>query len=250
MPPTWLRLIGNNLATLQVNQTHIVYRFTQGLMPVKECYLWLRDKYIPIVYKATEKWAIDLNESADTLIQNWRALCGKYTRLFTPVLQDFHILFMNRSYQMNYIICKFVPISANCSFCDTVKETYVHVFFECKYVSFIWKKCRQFYIEHVDDDESEESLMSKQACLLSDFNTQLLVIISVIVKYRVFLARINRFPIQFLDVLQALKRHRDTHWLKCKGNPRKEMAYRQVWSSLASDAPFEEQIKIEQAALL
>ena len=248
LPIPWAKLMNQNPNIMQVNQSHIVYRFASNLMPVKACYLWLRDANIVVEPNAENQWAKDLNIPPEEAIVSWEEFCGKANRLRTPVLKDFHLLFANRAFILNNVACKFKETTENCNFCDLAKESYVHVFYECLFVQKIWEKCRKFYTQYVDD--SEDCSFSKRSCLLSDFNSNILIIMSVLIKRRIFLARLNEFPLTFLQVLKDTKQYRDTHWRLTKGNPNNETEYKRTWSSLVVDTPFEEQILIEEAALL
>ena len=101
-----------------------------------------------------------------------------------PKLQDFGRSFLHRTYHLNPTINLYRPdVSSKCTFCHEVEETILHLYWECKYSKVLWTKIKTFVFENI----SEDVVMSPQSCLLSDFPIRILVLLSVIVKYRIFL---------------------------------------------------------------
>ena len=62
-------------------------------------------------------------------------------------------------------------ITPNCSFCNTEREIYVHVFWDCPLSFPIWTALQEFCMNNVTDEE-----LTQGTCLLSDFKCSLVVI--------------------------------------------------------------------------
>ena len=121
-----------------------------------------------------------------------------------------------------------------------MKETITHVYWECPLVKPLWNQVKVFISEHISDCQC-----TKVQCLLSDFDCSLLVLLSVIVKYRIFLARLNNWELDYVHVINLLKRERDNHLYRTSAdnlNP-----YYQFWGTLISDKIFEDEISRYQS---
>ena len=192
LPVTWMRLIS---AHPVISEQHIMYKFMEGAMSTHACYEWLMPKNDTCNAKPIEHWAADLCYTVPELRNIWTDLCKHVNNIGNPLIKDFHILFLNRAYQLNSVINKYRPVvSPLCSFGCQESETYLHLFYACPKVKALWHKVKQFYQEFVNDDYL---ILNEIKCLLSDFTSRLLVIISIVVKRRIFLCRLNNFSLIF-----------------------------------------------------
>ena len=68
-----------------------------------------------------------------------------------------------------------------CSFCKNVPETWLHLFWECNKVQFLWAYVIQFCKKYVD----KEITYSRNECLLLGFGTLILNLIMTLCKYHI-----------------------------------------------------------------
>ena len=236
VPETWQNVVISAI-TQQNTGAHVIDKFIQGSMRASLCRHWLQNKTTHVNEKPISKWASDLAFTVPELTEKWNRINGFYSLAPNPVLQDFHILFMNRAYHMNTVIHLYRPeVSPLCTFCKVEQDSYLHAFYDCRLVKRIWIKMKNFYREFVNDDYL---ILTPVNCLLSDFECNLL---SLIVKRRIFLCKINDFPLDFATFIVDFKRARDTHWIHVKNNPKQEAGYKRLWSTLVLDSPFDEQL--------
>ena len=157
------------------------------------------NKYV-INDAAITKWTIDLDTTG--ILVKWDKICTKLLVIRNPKLQDFGRPFLHRSYYLNVQVAGFIPdVSPKCTFCKTVDETLIHLYWQCKHVKSLWSKVQTFVVENISEEES----MNAYSCLLTDFDCHVLVLISVIVKYRIFLARLNQWKPSYVQVLKDLR---------------------------------------------
>ena len=158
-------------------------------------------------------------------------------RIRNPTLQDFARSFLHRSYHLNPVIAKYrSEVSELCTFCKRAKETITHVYWDCPIVKPLWDRVQMFIYENI----SEDCQCTQAQCLLSDFDCSLLVLLAVIVKYRIFLARLNEWNPEYIHVINALKWERDIH-LHCTSADNLKPYY-ELWGTLISDKIFEDEI--------
>ena len=92
---------------------------------------------------------------------------------------------------------------------------------------------KEFCIELIDEDE----ILTKENCMLSNFKNKLLVLISTIVKHRIFISRINKWPISYGDVLDRIKAERNRQESVVTKKTRAN--YMRFWGCLIHDVVFE-----------
>ena len=201
IPPDWTRVVGDSYNT--PDAIPIIHKFINGAMPTSACRLWLFNKNEYCNRRPIECWCETLMYTFDELVAEWKRISGFYRLAYNPLLQDFHLLFVNRAFQLNNVVAKYRPsVSPECTFCHDELETYEHLFYECKLVKALWRKIKRFYQEFVDDSYL---ILSPFNCLLSLFESRLLSLISIIVKRRIFLCKINNFPLAFSVFIEDIK---------------------------------------------
>ena len=116
---------------------------------------------------------------------------------------------------LNPTIASYRPgVSPNCTFCAKETETILHLYWECEHTKGIWKKGKTFVAENI----SEDANMSCYSCLLSDFDPWVLVLLSTIVKFRIFMVHLNNWKISYIQILKDLRWNRDTHLDRMEAN--------------------------------
>ena len=233
IPPDWKTLFGEVSLDNQTMRLHIVHQCLEGRMTVKNWYYnWLCLSKYKINNSAMVKWMVDLNVLG--IPDKWPEICRKLLSIRNPKLQDFGRSFLHRSYHLNSYITTYRPgVSVNCTFCQEVEETVLHLYWECRYTKALWSKVKTFVFENI----SEEVVMSPYSCVLSDFECHGLVLLSVIVKYRIFLMRLNNWKLSYVQVLKDLRWQQDTHLDGM--NVDNLTPYYQFWGTLISDNLFE-----------
>ena len=108
----------------------------------------------------------------------------------------------------------------------------LHVYWECKETKDLWKQAIIFAQKNITDEVEYD----KCRCLLSAFETNILVLFTTIVKYHIFLARINKWPLDFQRLLASVKRERDTDLQRTK--PENMNSYYAQWGALIGDSVF------------
>ena len=77
--------------------------------------------------KIIDQWKVDLDCEIEGFV--WNKICVQIKQLFTSSLRDFHIQFINRSFQYGARIASYnVNWDPMCSFCHKYPETYLHLF--------------------------------------------------------------------------------------------------------------------------
>ena len=65
-----------------------------------------------------EHWCESLMYTFDELAAEWERIASFYRLPYSPLVKDFHLLFINRAFQLNNVVVKYCPsVSSNCSFC-------------------------------------------------------------------------------------------------------------------------------------
>ena len=240
VPTTWMDIITQQSI---VSTPHIVYKFISGEMSVRACRLWLESKRKFVNNNPIGRWATDLAHTIDELRLEWHSIARRYLLVASPYIQDFYLMFINRAYCLNSVVCKFrSDVSSVCSLCFQQEETYLHLFYDCTHTKKIWRQIKRFYQEFVDDDYL---ILTEKKCLLAAFDTPLLQIISIIVNKRIFFCKINNFPLVFATFIQDIQRERNIQQLKARDNKNKLARFHAVWGPLAEDIPFDEQLQRE-----
>lgn len=53
-------------------------------------------------------------------------------------IKELHWKILHKIYPTNLSISKFKEINPNCTFCNELEESLIHLFFECKYSKYMW----------------------------------------------------------------------------------------------------------------
>ena len=106
------------------------------------------------------------------------------------------------------------------------------MYWECTEVKRIWDLVRTFCNMYL-----EEYLFAKIECLLSDYDVDVIVLISIIVKHQFFICKLNNWPLKYLDVLDNIEREGNTHLSRIKSTQMKN--YYNFWGALAFGSCFE-----------
>ena len=99
--------------------------------------------------------------------------------MFNNRLRAFHIQFLHRAFHLNKVHAKYQNCSQLCIFCNNSDETYFHLFWECQFTQECWNNMIEFSHEYIC---ASEDVMSHKNCLLSNFSSGLLVMITVFFK--------------------------------------------------------------------
>ena len=79
-------------------------------------------------------------------------------------------------------------------------------------------------------------------CMLNDFKEKVIILIVNIVKYQIFLCRLNKWIPEYVDCLEKIKRERDFHLAAIKPiEMRKCYAF---WGALISDTIFKNESEL------
>ena len=236
----WAEVMGESL---DFDNEHVVDKCINGLMPVKAFTQWLTICNTEVFAKPFTNWSEDTGYNKKEIIDEWESICLLYKLPRNPLVQDFHLLFINRAFHLNNIIAKYRDISSNCTFCRLVPETYVHLFYDCTLVKPIWLQLQDFFKCNLGASE----LFTKKNCLLSTFNTSIVSLMSILVKRRIFLDKINNVIVKFFRVLDDTKRVKRCHYLKVKNYKNQLKHYHQFWSVLENNSLFDDDIKFAQS---
>ena len=122
------------------------------------------------------QWERDLNIIID---EEWWVICKRTLAFREANLRAFHIQFLHKAFHMNVIRSKYTDCSDQCTFCNQEKETYMHLFWDCLVTRECWVKLIEFCEEYIC---LANDVMSKENCILSNFSSTLLVVLTVIMK--------------------------------------------------------------------
>ena len=78
--------------------------------------------------------------------------------------------------------------------------------------------------------------------LLSCSTYDVIVLITLIVKYQIFLSRLNDWPVQYTSVLHKLRKERNNHLYRTA--PEKMSNYYSFWQDLTFDTGFDAELAI------
>ena len=112
--------------------------------------------------------------------EDWLFICKRTQGLANPKLQSFHIQFLHRAYHLKAVTAYYTDCSAMCTFCKTSVETHAHFYWDCVFTQSCWWQLIEFCEECICTDDE---VMSKDKCLLSNFSLKLLVLVTVLFKY-------------------------------------------------------------------
>ena len=234
IPEQWCFIFGTVNEQSEFPPSHRPDLCLDGTTTVKECYQWLVNNKFAINDFAITSWTVDLEIMG--IRENWSGICSKLGAIKHPMLQDFARSFLHRSFYLNVQVAEFKPdFSENCTFCEMVPETYVHLYWECPMVQPLWNKVTKFITEHVLDEPE----FTRDRCLLSNFDVKVLVVITVIVKYVIFISRINKWPVSYVRILDRICREKNNHLERT--HPDRMNTFYDFWAGLISDKVFQDE---------
>ena len=99
----------------------------------------VKDLYSLIISKKGNFQTVVKNWANEGITVDWPLLSSKISKVVNGNVKNFFIHFNLRAYFLNNRMVHFANVSNLCSFCKTVKETYVHLFWECERIQCIWR---------------------------------------------------------------------------------------------------------------
>ena len=208
VPRNWVNIVTQNRANNKPAPCLLTDRLFAGLLTPKT----FTQLLLPKIRngKARIKWQADLNCDIEPFF--WDIIVRKSRLLFLFQLRDFHVQFLNRGFQYNTTIAKYRSTqSPMCDFCSIAEEMYVHLFWECEFVTPLWMALEDTCHEHVDMED-----FTQFKCLMSNFQTPLTCILCTILKNFVHICKfINKYPTVF-KFFTAVQKARDIHFKRCK----------------------------------
>ena len=190
VPENWNTIVTQSMSPNIPTPCFITDRLSAGLLTPKAFTQLLlpRDRN----YQVLTKWAVDLECDIEEFL--WDAILKKTRGLFLPSLKDFHIQFLHRAFHYSATIATYRPHqSPLCTFCHTSPETYLHLFWECKFVTPLWTALQTICYDYVDMED-----FSQFKCLLSNYQHSLLTILVTLVKNYIHVCRwTSRTPTVF-----------------------------------------------------
>ena len=204
---------------------------TKQSTKTKQIYNFIREDSFVLPINVIQNWEKDLNCD---IKDNWLLICKRASNMYNTQLKAFQVQFLNRAFQLNVVIAKYREISPNCSFCQSSEETYIHFFWDCEVSSRIWNRvilfCEEFICIAGD-------VMSKENCLLSNFSSGLLVMVTTMFKRFLFLCKCFSETPLFVNFINYVRKYRDSDFKRCKYAKNLEQYYN-FWNDLACDEPF------------
>lgn len=86
---------------------------------------------------------------------NWKKtwlLPSKYC--ITNKVKEVNFKILHKIYPVNEVISKYADIQSDCTFCGSVDETLIHLFFECQMTKLFLNDLNKYLFEHLDIDYS------------------------------------------------------------------------------------------------
>ena len=229
LPRHWLTVLMDSPGDHTV-KLHWVDHCLNATCSTKQFYQWLVAKEYTYPSNKIALWTHDLENSS--IAEQWERICQKLSVIHQPSLQDFACSFLLRGYLTNVITSRFMQVLDVCTFCKMEAETWCHLFWHCPKVKLLWTRVIAFCSDYIDDEVTYDI----QNCLLSNFDRGILVLITVVTKFHIFLAKLNNWKLSYLTVLKAIKRQRDVH-LDCISASQMAKFYT-FWGLLLSDDIF------------
>ena len=189
--------------------------------------------------KVVRRWEQDLDIP---LTEIWYNICLKSNNLVSTKMKTFHILFLNRAFFLNNVTAKFTQQSSDCSFCKSELDSYVHAFWDCRVTQTVWTAIIDFCNEYI---VVRQDKMSKPNCLMSNFSSSLLVLVTVAVKKYIHLCKIYaRMPLPSL-MFAYLKKIKNDDW-KRSAYCHKIDNWERFWRDIMDDEIFDINIDEEE----
>ena len=212
----------------------ITDRLTAGLLPPKEFTQLLlpRDKNDG----AKQKWSVDLECDIEPFL--WEGILKKSKNLVLSQLKGFHLQFLHRGFHYNEKISSYHPSqSPLCSFCSLEPESYVHLYWNCKWVTPLWTAIQDMCYDYVDMED-----FSMFKCVLTNFQHPLLCLITVVVKNYIHVCKWTSQHPNVTGFLRALTKTRSIHLNKCRVSNAIPRFYK-MWEALAYDQNMDQIVK-------
>ena len=198
----------------------------------KAIYQYFRDrKFHPPT--AIGSWSKELTNPLSEA--DWCNLCKKVSVVKDTRLRSFHLTFINRGYYLNSTLAKFTDVAPDCPFCGHSPDSYLHLYWYCRYTADLIDSLRVF-CEHFLDVEG--STITRDTFIFSTFNSPLLVTISMLCKKFVLGCLIRKSRPNFTAFINSLKKYIKCDLLRAKYAHRLDQFY-QFWDILAFDNVFD-----------
>ena len=231
IPVAVLRALKNSI------DLHPLHKLQTGSLRAREIVILFKNIKHCENDRAIEKWSRDLEVNVKDL---WSTVCMKAAAFYDLKTRSFHLLFINRSYHLNTVICKYSNVSSLCTFCEIEPETYIHLFWDCTLVTQFWKVISDIYDMISDPDENP---FNKANCMLSNFHSSLLILLVTTCKQHIHYSRIiSGYNATVKGLLERISALRSRSFLKCKYQNRLSSHYR-FWHQLSDDKIFEALLK-------
>ena len=213
------------------DQSHAFIRLYEGNTTVKGIVSLFRELNSCQNEKAIAKWSRDLDFDVQP---EWSQYCLKSKLLENMKLRAFHLQYLNRGYQLNVIKAKYSDIDPECSLCKKEPETYLHLFWQCEETKAIWDKLIDILEMIADPTEND---INMQNCLLSNYKTKLLVLLTVYFKRYIFYSTFMSYTPHWKHFTEFVIKLRERHYSKCKYQKKIQQHF-QFWGILVNDNVF------------
>ena len=142
----------------------------------------------------------------------WKRICQKVFHFKCIKFRSFYLRYINRAYITDKKLFRMKRRdNPNCQFCTTGIASRIHMFWECPQVQNLWTQVIAMCKKEIAPHEN----YSKNKCVLFGFDTPLLNLIMLLVKYVIHLGRCFQRDISFLSFLRTLRsvrsRERNAH---------------------------------------
>ena len=214
------------------NKQTLVSVLLQPTTRTKQIYLALRDKNFGLPVTKIAKWERGLNIE---IRDEWLLICKRSLSIYNSRLRAFHILFLHRAFHLNCVRAKYTSCSDLCTFCNSNPETFYHLIWECPLTQRCWRQSMEFAKEYCC---TALDVLSPKNCLLSNFSSCLLVVISTFFKHFILLCKYDEAQPSFPVFLLMLQKFRDQDFLRHKYRKRIEDYYT-FWCTLVRDECFD-----------
>ena len=192
----------NPVGNYQVISTDIL----MGNVSVKQIYQYLVSFVTEPRESAIKVWSSSFPElKYDVLYKNWECYTIKCKGIPVIRVRDFHIMFLNAAYptSLSYRWC--LNKVLGCPFCNSFNDTFVHRFWECRYVQVYWMHICDSILSYFEADFSEANIC------MGTFDIRVLNFIVTVAKYTILICGINKKMPDFCLFLIHLKYYYTTH---------------------------------------
>ena len=104
----------------------------------------------------------------------------------------------------------------------------------------LWQKIIVFVNSNVSDE-----CLTREKCLLSDCDSRVVVLITILVKYRIFICHLNNWLPSYEEVILSLHKVRDIHLAQILINNSTNnnlTPYYEYWGPLIADSIFDAEL--------